>query len=153
MTIKYRQGHLEATGRVSSKPATHLRGQYDVLILFPSWDERCLCVTECSETRATFGMIVLFGNRGTQGLRDEHEPVVEKYLAEHAEQRLPVEGDSEDLDQLWNGIRRHLLDVRKQIGQPLRIAIDLSTSRYYAAAVLAFALGEGIAECQEAQGN
>lgn len=136
---------IEARSRSEQDVRTLLQGQFDAIVLTPSWDSRCLSITDATEVSATLGVCALFANRGALGLRDKHDPVVLGWLRERVESITTVTGPSENLRDIWRGIFDPLTDLMRERNRPLRVLVDLSTCpRYYAAGLLSSGLQRGV---------
>lgn len=140
----YRQAHLEGGGRCSETPAEVLDKEYDLIVMTASWDSRCLCLCD-QDIRSTDGIGVFFSNRGTLGLRDQHDQRVTQFLEDHCQAMEVVEGESEDLRGLWEAMWVAAWKSYLAAGRPLDVLLDLSTCpRYYAMAFLAQGFRTGV---------
>lgn len=147
MTSRFSMGFLSGNSRTSSDPGDLISGHYDVMILVSSWDRRCMCVTEIESLRASKGIVILFDQRDSGGLRDAHDRRLLEYARRQSDRLETVRGQSVNVTKLWHDILVQIQDARHSHGYPLRIFLDLSTCpRYYAMALLSVCLGGGVAK-------
>ena len=136
---------IEARSRSGKDVNELLEGEFDAIVLTSSWDSRCLSITEARGVSASLGICALFANRGSLGLRDNHDPQVLTWLEQNTNELLKVEGASETLAEVWAQIFKPLVALARERNRPLRVLIDLSTCpRYYAAGLLSSGLQRGI---------
>jgi hypothetical protein len=57
---EYRQSHLRGTSTSSPNVTALLSGHFDVMVLFPSWDARSICVVQADNLTADKSIIVEF---------------------------------------------------------------------------------------------
>jgi hypothetical protein len=142
---EHQQSHLRATSKSSDEVAHLFDGHFDLMVLFPSWDGRCICIDQADKLTADNAIIFDFTHKGTLGLREKHDPIVRAYATRATGKALHVTGKSEDLAQLWEQLREQVLRVYLEMGRPLNVFIDLSSSpRYYSLGLLAYGIGQGI---------
>jgi hypothetical protein len=115
------------------------------MILCPSWDTRCISITESESTTAELSIVLLFTQKDGLGLRKKHDAAVLQFAENHSKRVVIIEGNSVDVAGMWARLRESVLLFRDQIRRPLRVLIDISTCpRYYALALMAVALGTGV---------
>lgn len=147
MITFHRQGYLTGESRCGEDVCTLTTGQYDLAIVSPSWDRRCLSLTGGDDLHAKYGIVLLYEARDRQGLRNKHDKILLEYISAHTENVTKISGRSVDVEKLWPKLFSKIKSVSSNTGRPLRVFLDLSTfSRYYAIAILATCLGQGIAE-------
>lgn len=147
MTSSFRYAHLVGDATQSSDVADLLRDEFDVMLLVPSWDTRCLSVAGAKPLSANQGIVVLLAGRDKQGLRDRHDAQLASFASEHARTTAFVSGEANGVQGLWNTLREGLAVHRERHGKPLRLLMDISTCpRYLFLAVLAWAMSPGM--CQ-----
>jgi hypothetical protein len=145
MKSEFAAAGIEALAKRASEPGALVKGDFDAIVVAPSWDSRCLAITQATEVRASLGICALFENRGQLGLRDEHDPRVLKWIGERTTETVEVRGPSENLRDIWGGMMVPLLGLMRARNRPLRLLVDLSTCpRYYAAGLLSAGLQRGI---------
>ena len=144
MELKHRDGFIEASSIPLDSPAD-LEGAYDALILVSSWDQRCVCITDCDKLSARHGILILFDRRDSSGLRDKHDPQLEQFCDRVCETKHVIRGSSLDVAGMFDRLTAALTQILRQIQRPLRIVLDLSTCpRYYAAAILSEHFARGL---------
>jgi hypothetical protein len=142
---EYEQGYLKATSRRSDDVSTIVVGEFDLLVLFQSWDSRCVCISEAKDIRARHAAVICFENRGVSGLRDLHDPIVSRFASEKAGTVHEIRGRSEDLEVVWDLLQAKLEELYVATGRGLRVLVDLSASpRYYALGLIAYGLRCGL---------
>ena len=142
---EYRAGGIEAASTSGTDVNSLVQGEFDAIIVTPSWDSRCLSITDVADVAASLGVCALFSNRGSQGLRDKHDPAVLAWLGNKVQQVVEVNGRSEDLRDMWRRIVSPLIGLMRERNRPLQVLIDLSTCpRYYAAGLLSTGLQRGL---------
>jgi hypothetical protein len=141
----FRSAGIEAASRSGTDPTALVAGEFDAIVVNPSWDSRCLSIAEAVDVSAALGVCSLFSNHGTLGLRDKHDRLVLAWLADKAQRVERVEGPSEDLSDMWKRMIGPLVELMQARNRPLKVLIDLSTCpRYYAAGFLSTGLERGI---------
>jgi hypothetical protein len=143
---EFRDGFLRGVSTAGSSPADLLRDRVDLMIAFSSWDSRSVAVTAADVLTAEESVLVLFDVRDQQGLRDSHDRQLEEYLTRQARVTRILRGNSTELADVWSQLFVTIGELRQRLGRPIRLFVDLSACpRYYALAILANALGRGIA--------
>ncbi len=64
---EYKQTHISGTSKCATEISALLAGSFDLLVLFSSWDSRCVCVAEASEVKAERSVFVDFEIQGRIG--------------------------------------------------------------------------------------
>ncbi len=147
MITYHREGYLVGESRCGEDVFALTSGHYDLLIVSPSWDRRCLCLTGGNGLRAKYGIVLLYEVRNSQGLRKKHDKMVLEYVSTHTEEVSKISGRSVDVETLWPKLFSKIRHISGKTGRPLRVFLDLSTfSRFYALAILATCLSHGIAQ-------
>jgi len=140
----FRHAHVCGEGHSATSPNELVHSTYDLIVMTASWDSRCLCLCDVDVT-ANEGIGVFFANRGTLGLRDKHDPQVQRFLEESCSHTRFIERESEDLVGLWQQMWVATWESYVNVGRPLDVLLDLSTCpRYYAMAFLARGFRDGI---------
>lgn len=118
------------------------RPEFDIALLFASWDARCLTPIT-AQVRAKSIVLVTFEYGGTSGANDKHARMLEEYARSVSGDVVLVSGDSRDTDGLWLTLREVLLSRMGRV--PVLAYLDLSAAcRFYALAAVALWL-DGLA--------
>jgi len=116
---EYRSAGIEAVSRSGTDPTALVAGEFDAMVVNPSWDSRCLSIVDVKDVSATLGVCSLFSNRGTLGLRDKHDPLVLAWLADKTQRVERVEGPSENLSDMWKQMIGPLVELMRARNRPL----------------------------------
>ena len=145
MISEFEQGYLRGTSRRSSSVSELCGGEFDLIVLFQSWDERCTCISQAEGLRACASIVVCFENRGVSGLRVQHDAIVSEFARSRSSEVHEVSGRSEDLDLVWERLQKELIEFYVAAGRRLRVLVDLSASpRYYALGLVVWGLSRGL---------
>lgn len=143
-TTAFRQAFLDGSSQRAESVGEVAHGRYDLVVMTSSWDARSVSLVE-AQIEAAHGIGVFFSNRGVLGFRDEHDPQVSAFLEQCCGQVAAIEGPSESLDFLWQQIWLAVSAAYIDVGRPLDVLLDLSTSpRYYALALFACGMRSGV---------
>ena len=137
---------IEARSRSEQDVRTLLQGQFDAIVLTPSWDSRCLSITDAPlrsrrpSGSAHYSPTAVHSACATSTTRWSS---VGSAKGSRASPRYT--GPSENLRDIWRGIFDPLTDLMRERNRPLRVLVDLSTCpRYYAAGLLSSGLQRGV---------
>lgn len=141
--MTFRQRHLVGNSRSSDQARVLLQGKFDLALVAPSWDHRCGVITRGEDLWFEDAIVLRFQTKDNQGHQARHEEDILCFLSAHARRVHVIEGDSVNVDvvweQLWGRVRGATLEGKR----PRRAFIDLSTCpRYYGLGLLA-----GLFEC------
>jgi hypothetical protein len=142
----FRQSWLHGT---SEQCAASEIGEFsvDLLISASSWDCRCLCLTQEKHIRSNTAVMLEFDGRDNRGLRDKHDPALEKYLRSVSVQFKKIRGSSGAVEGLWQELQKEIVTLASRLGRPINILLDTSTfPRFLMGAVAALGLGKGVAD-------
>ena len=118
---------------------------FDLIVLFPSWDNRSTCVAQADRLTADRSIILEFTNKGRLGIREKNDLLLQAYSHRTARVSDYVRGRSENLSAVWEQLQNHLVLAHRKVGRPLKLLIDLSASpRFYSLGLLAFGIGQGL---------
>lgn len=138
--------HLSGISLRSTAVNQLITGQYDYALLGSSWDQRCVVVTD-AEFATRVLQLFLPANRGSSGLRGNHDLLLSEFSSQVAAELDVVEGRSEDLDSIFEQIQAKILEVRKLLDRPIRMLVDLSAvPRYFTLGAIALGLNESVAD-------
>ena len=145
MISKFEQGYLRGISSKAGNVSDLMAGKFDLLVLFQSWDSRCICISGAENLYAENAILINFENRGVSGLRDQHDPIVSHFAREKSGEVHEIRGRSEDLEPLWNNLEEKLEELYRRVGKGLRVVMDLSASpRYFALGLIASGLRRGL---------
>jgi len=108
-------------------PEHLVKGDFDLIIVGASWDQRSLVALKFKDVRAQLGLIIKYKDTGpAQGAKKVGYKLMEglKTTCKECEE-LPI--DSSDPVGSWNDFRNKVVELVVQSGRILRIAIDLAT--------------------------
>lgn len=143
-THQYRQGPIHCESRVTNGYEAP-SGQFDLVVVTSSWDERALVVTT-KEIDVETAVVMKFENKGTSGRRDRHDAALAEWATRNASAVKYVDGSSEQILEMWRQLRRVVESCWADARRPLRVMFDLSTCpRYLALATLQACIGSGVA--------
>lgn len=124
-----------------------MRDQFDLLMLTSSWDRRSICIAHAADIRSNYSTLLLFDKRDRVGLRDNHDRVLLEFCNSHAQITKEIKGRSSDISNVWSQLLQAIHNVKKEIGKPLKVCIDISACpRVYFLAILGTSLKMGLAE-------
>lgn len=145
-SVIHSSGSLSGISRSAASPTSLYAGQYDLAVIVSSWDKRSVCISDVSEFHAELGILVLFSQKDSQGLRDRHDAVLKAFVQAQCVRVETIEGSSLELQPMWAQLLTHLARHRQALGRPLSVQIDASACpRYYLLGLVATALGSGLA--------
>ena len=140
----FRQKHIEGESVMTDHAPGLLDGHFDLLIVVPSWDSRCVVITKCSGLSADDCIFLLFPGRDPGGLRDEYEAILAEFTRRCCGRIIEVKGPSLSLEETWRALWDAIRSKAESAGRPLTIAVDLSTfPRFYSLAAIAGCLQLG----------
>ena len=141
----FSKGYMRGCSYRATAPGNLLHDRYDLMLVASSWDARCLSITEAGDLRSRVCIFLDFEQRDQRGLRDRHDPLVGEFATEHSEQVEIVECSSGKHRDSWRRIERIVLDLRRTLGRPITVLIDMSsTARYYTLGLMALCLKAGL---------
>lgn len=141
---EFRQGAIQCGSTVVDSYSTP-PGQFDLVVVTSSWDERAIVVTR-DAIAARSAVLVTFENKGTSGRREAHDVALRAWADEYAADVHSVHGSSENVYAIWEQLEVIIDECRRDAGRPIRVLFDLSTCpRYLALATLQLCLGSGVA--------
>ena len=121
--------------------------KFDLAICASSWDARCICINDVRNFEAESGILILFNNRDSIGLRDKHDNLLKAFLNSNCKNLAIIEEFSTELEKLWNKLFTEIIKAYKKKGSPLKIFLDLSACpRYYFLSIIGECLKYGIVE-------
>lgn len=140
MTI-FEDGYIRGESTPGDCVGDLLCSNYDVLIMAPSWDLRCLCLTNATNISIENALIVELPQRDEGGLQEEHFRALMKFAESRCNSVSVLHSESVNITSIWGQLKAELLELRRAYARPLSILIDISTTpRYLSLAALAFAL-------------
>jgi hypothetical protein len=144
--MEFRQRYIRGESVMASTQRGLLAGHFDLLLVAPSWDSRCVGIKGCAKLAADDCILLLFSGRDGAGHRERNEKVLTEYVHASCKRVVSINGPSLSLedtwDSLWDAIRRKATAAAR----PMRIAMDLSTfPRFYSLGVIAGCLRLGYA--------
>jgi hypothetical protein len=121
-------------------------GTFDVSVFVPSWDRRSVCVTEATHLRCETCLVLLFGTKDQQGLRDVHDPRVQQFAKQISKDVRLLEVDSLKVEETWRHLLGLVVSTYRRARRPLKVLIDGSSCpRYYLLGLVATTLSTGLA--------
>jgi hypothetical protein len=100
-------------------------GQYDLSLLAPSWDARCLAITATDPAFAGRHLVLRYDNAGVSNRQTEHAKRIGNWLAGSEVTNVP--GSSAAVLQFWRRIRSQIVEAARKKGHPLDVFVDMST--------------------------
>lgn len=141
---EFRQGPIHCSSAVADSYGAP-PGQFDLVIVTSSWDERATVVTKDAIAMRS-AVLVTFENTGTSGRRETHDAALRAWADAYAKDVHTVHGSSENVYELWEQVADIIGSCRRKAGHPIRVMFDLSTCpRYLALAALQACIGTGVA--------
>lgn len=101
-------------------------GQYDLGLLAPSWDARCLAITGTTPALAARHLVLRYDDAGESSRQTEHAKQVDSWLAGSEVTNVP--GSSSTVLQFWRRIRSSIVETAREKGHPLDVFVDMSTT-------------------------
>jgi hypothetical protein len=142
----FRDRYLLGTSSRSRSIAARSLGYFDLVLVAPSWDRRCVCIAETALT-ADKVMMLRFNLKDPGGLQIEHEQKLERFAGRVASEFLDIKGDATALRNMWDRIWSAMTELRRGKRAPLRVLVDLSTCpRFYSLGMIVGVLRAGIAQ-------
>ena len=148
--MEFRSLYLSGVSHCSSDASQMLSEHFDVMVIAPSWDTRCRCITQACGLSVKEAVVVLLPAKDSGGLRDRHEREIRTFIERTGGNTHLVGHDERpgtDVRTLWLQLRTCLFETRVEAKRPLSILLDISTCpRYLSLAVLGLCLGTGLAQ-------
>lgn len=142
---RFRDSHIEATGRYSGRVDELLNEHFDVVIAASSWDRRSIAIVDAAHVSAEVALLLLFSDRDPYGFRDKHDVELQRYLEKTCKTIVQIEGSSCSVLGLWEKLSDPILRLWQSKGRSLKVLVDLScVPRYYSLGVLGSLVSEGV---------
>lgn len=147
MSESFAHGRIQADSHSANSVDDLGFVDFDVLLVAPSWDQRCTTIANASRLNVGSVIILDFENRGTSGRRDRHESIIQKFAQERSISRPAViAGRSESVEPMWESVESTLTGIALDTGRPLRILVDMSTCpRFISLAILGWGMSTRLA--------
>ena len=144
---KYRQLNLVGRSTQSEKASDVLKGHFDLALVSPSWDRRCLCLTEATDVVFRKTIFLDFTTKDEHGYQARHSEQILAFLQAMGSEVVRIEGDSINIESMWTKISQSILGEARRLRRPLDVFIDLSTCpRYFSLGTCAMLLKLGHAK-------
>jgi len=145
--MRFRSGHIEAESNCYCNAGGIKLGKYDLLILGASWDSRCVWMEEIQRVEASLGIMVTYTRKDSDGRQDRHRELLDEYLGGKCEAKDTIIWKSEDIRTSYDQIYGIILELRKKVGRPVSVCVDISAiPRYCFLAILAVCLKQGLTD-------
>src|SRR5688572_17331760 len=97
----FQSGCIRAVSSHSRSLDELLHGHFDLVLLSPSWDSRCVPMTKVASVEATHGLILELNKQDEVGLRRTHDREIESFAKERCKHRVAIRGSSLSLSETW----------------------------------------------------
>jgi hypothetical protein len=143
----FQRGFLRAQSRQSTDVSELFDGEFDVLVLSPSWDSRCTSICGAIRMRTRRAVVLRYSVSDAEGRQRAHREVLEVFADLVSKGSVaPISGDSKEISAFWSALLELLARERVEVGRPLRVAFDASSCpRFLTAATLGTCLSSGLA--------
>lgn len=139
-------GPISARSIFSAEAREIAFGEFDVMVLTSSWDERCAIPLKATALSARIGILILFDEHDPGGLRAKNDKLLLDWLQSHSETVRIVRGSAMDVFGVWAELFQHVKTASVVSGRPLSIFIEASTCpRFHTLATMAMSLTRGLA--------
>ena len=146
MTI-YKDYFLHAKSEFSNNPINLIYGTYDLGIIFPSWDNRCLELLKCTDLSFKNSILPIFSGKNSAKYSKLNQSKLIDYAKQNSNQTYSFEGESIDFNYIWQNLSKQIINQFIKNKSSLNIFLDLSTCpKYYAMSILSTCILRGIAK-------
>ena len=145
MISKTRNSFVETASLKSTRVQDVYVGTYDFSIGSASWDKRSVAIAESNDFGAKHGVLFHFVKKDDEGLSEKHKSTLEQYYKPRISNLALELIEATSVKKNWSLLKQHLLRASQDLGRPLDVFIDLSTTpRYLTLGVLGVGFRNGI---------
>lgn len=138
-----RYGFLDVSQKFSENPSDIFTGDFDVVLVIPSWDPRSTELTKGS-IQSAVTIIPRLENRGSSGRRDVNEKTLIDFMRLTSRELRIIDVSSENVEATYQNVFNHFKQLVSQEGRPLKVFIELTTCpRYLSLGIVATLLKKG----------
>ena len=145
MISRIRNSFVETTSLKSSSLEDIYSGSYDFSINSASWDQRSVVISDSKQFTSKFGLLFHYAKKDDEGLSEQQKSNLEDYLQTRVAKLSTELIEAASVEENWCLLERHLLQSCQELGRPLDVFIDLSTTpRYLTLGVLGVGFRNGL---------